>query len=194
MTVPMADVRIDDPGPLRLRRPLVADIPGILAVHSDPQVYSLDPAERHPDAEYTAEWLRPMIEHWDRFGFGYWTVLVPADWIPGGVPGPAAGDDGLVIAGMGGLRRHQPVSGPVVLNVYYRFAPAAQGRGLARALVDAAIRWADVHARSEDLVVRTRPANAAARRVGERAGFVFEGPEPDDPTMVQLRLPAAARR
>ena len=44
-----------------------------------------------------------------------------------------------------------------------------------------------------DLVVRTRPANAAARRVAERAGFVDLGLEPDTTDMQQLRL-AAPRR
>ncbi len=39
-------------------------------MHGDPEVYAFDPDERHPDEEYTAGWLRPMIEHWDRFGFG----------------------------------------------------------------------------------------------------------------------------
>ena len=38
-----------------------------------------------------------------------------------------------------------------------------------------------------DVVVRTRPANAAARRVAERAGYVDEGLEPGTTDMQLLR-------
>jgi ribosomal-protein-alanine N-acetyltransferase len=163
-------------GGIVLRRPTTADIPGIFAVHGDPQSYQFDPQETHRDPEFTAGWLAPILQHWDEHRFGYWTALVPAGVLPTGV-----------IAGMGGIRFHR-TSGEQVLNVYFRFASAARGRGLAGSLLTAAIDWAADNLPGTDLVIRTRPANAAALRVGERAGFADDGLDPDDPTMVILRL------
>lgn len=168
-----------------------ADAPGVLSVHGDPRVYTLDPHETHSDVAHSRRFIAPMIEHWKRRTFGYWVVLVPADWWPEGVPGDVAGDADRVHAGLGGVQRHL-VAGQPVLNVYFRLAPAVQGRGLAGRVVDAAARMAPEVTPGVDLVVRTRPANSAARRVAERAGFVDEGLEPGTTDMQLLRLPAAA--
>jgi len=94
-----------------------------------------------------------------------------------------------VHAGLGGIHHHT-IAGVPVLNVYFRFGPEVQGRGLAGAVVAEAIRMAPHVAPDVDLVVRTRPANAAARRVAERAGFVDEGLEPGTTDMQLLRLSA----
>lgn len=169
-----------------LRRPTLADAPGIFAVHHDPRVYRHDPDEVHPDVEHTNRFLAPMIQHWARHGFGYWTVLVPLTVWPQGGPGPEEADSGRVVAGLGGIE-HRTLCGRPVLNVYYRFAPATQGRGLARAVIRRALGIAPVVAPGLDLVVRTRPANAAARHVAERAGFVDEGLEPGATNMQLLR-------
>ena len=74
-----------------------------------------------------------------------------------------------------------------MLNVYYRFAPAAQGRGLARVVVEQSLALAPLVAPGTDVVVRTRPANAVARHVAERAGFIDEGLEPGTTDMQLLR-------
>ncbi len=170
-----------------LRRPDAGDAAGVLAVHGDPRVYSLDLDLLHKDLAMSAEFLIPLVEHWDRFGFGYWTVLAPGAWWPAGSAGPAAEDGARVNAGMGGIQ-HYEMAGESVLNVYYRFAPEVQGRGLARRVIETSVRVAAAAAPGLDLVVRTRPANAAARRVAERAGFVDEGLEPGTTDMQLLRL------
>lgn len=183
--------RIETPGGIVLRRPVEADAPGVFAVHSDPAVYVFDPQETHPDVEHSARFLAPMITHWAEHGFGYWAVLVPtAEW-RGGVPGMVSDDGDRVIAGLGGIQTHT-LQGTPVLNVYYRFAVATQGRGLAGAVVQHALALAPQVAPGRDVVVRTRPANAVARHVAERAGFVDEGLEPGTTDMQLLRCPAAA--
>lgn len=174
-----------------LRRPVAEDAAGVLAVHGDPRVYEHDPHLTQADLASAQSFLVEPLEHWDRWGFGFWTVLVPATWWPGGVPGPLPTDDGRVHAGLAGIRHHVMVDEPV-LNVYFRLAPQVQGRGLAGRLVRAAAQMASQVAPGVDLVVRTRPANGAARRVAERGGFVDEGLEPGDPGMRLLRLAARA--
>lgn len=170
-----------------LRRPEDPDAAGIFAVHGDPRVWTLDPAERHEDVEDTRRFMQPRLEHWAAHGFGYWTVTVPRAWWTSGVASPEDQDEHRVVAGLGGIELRS-MAGREVLNVYYRFAPEVHGRGLAGRVVEASIATAAARAPGVDLVVRTRPGNAAARRVAERAGFVDEGLEPGDDSMQLLRL------
>lgn len=173
-----------------LRSLVPDDAAGVLSVHGDERVYTLDPHERHPDLAHSQRFITPMVEHWQSHGFGYWTVLAPLDWWPEGVPGPDPRDGSRIHAGLGGIATHA-IQGVPVLNVYFRFAPAVQGRGLAGLVLAEAARMAPYVAPGGDIVVRTRPANAAARRVAERAGFVDEGLEPGTADMQLLRLSAA---
>jgi ribosomal-protein-alanine N-acetyltransferase len=179
---------IEDDG-LLLRTLLPPDAEGVLAVHGDPRVYTLDPHERHADLAHSQRFIAPMIEHWATHGFGYWTVLVPRTWWPAGVPGPEPRDGDRVHAGLGGIQHHA-ISGDPVLNVYFRLAPGVQGRGIAGRILAESVRVAPKVASGVDIVVRTRPANAAARRVAERGGFVDEGLEPGTTDMQLLRMRA----
>ena len=117
---------------------------------------------------------------------------MPRTWWPGGETAPLPSDGDRVSVGMGGIRHHA-MAGEDVLNVYYRLAPDVQGRGLGGRLLAACIALAPRVAPGADLVVRTRPANAVARRVAERAGFVDLGLEPGTTDMQLLRLGAPGR-
>jgi len=75
-----------------LRELALDDAAGVLSVHGDSRVYTLDPHEIHRDLAHSSGFIAPMIVHWRRHGFGYWTVLVPRDWWPEGVPGDLPGD------------------------------------------------------------------------------------------------------
>ncbi len=172
-----------------LRRIDAVDATGVLQVHGDPRVYVHDPNETHPGLAHTQAFLAPMITHWREHGFGYWTLLVPAATWPDGTASHQAEDAGRRIAGLGGVQHHT-MAGRPVLNVYFRFAPEVQGRGLAGTVLDCASMTARHVAPDLDIVVRTRPGNGAARRVAERAGYVDEGLESGDPTMRVLRLRA----
>jgi RimJ/RimL family protein N-acetyltransferase len=183
--------RVDAGDGVVLRRVLPQDAAGVLAVHGDPRVYELDPDLTHTDLATSAAFLEPLVAHWEEHGFGFWSVLVPTTWWPGGAPAPLPDDGDRVVAGMGGIRHHVLVGEPV-LNAYYRLSPEVQGRGLAGRVLAACTSMAPEVAPGTDLVVRTRPANAAARRVAERAGFVDLGLEPGDPGMQLLRLAAPA--
>lgn len=165
-----------------LRRVLPGDAAGVLAVHGDPRTYELDPQLVHADLVASEQFLAPAVQHWAEHGFGFWSVLVSPSWWPEGEPA----EGGRVNAGMGGIRHHV-LAGEPVLNVYYRLTSDVRGRGLAGRLLDTCLRMAPEVAPGLDLVVRTRPANAAARRVAERAGFVDLGVEPGTTDMQLLR-------
>lgn len=178
--------RIEATGGVVLRRPTAADRLGLFRVHADPAVYAYDPHETHTDLRHTDLLLAPVLAHWATHGFGYWSVLAPRAFTDGAGPGDGGEGGDPVIVGLGGIQ-HRTVSGHPALNVYFRFAPAAQGRGLARTLLREVHSLAPIVAPGTDVVVRTRPANAAARHVAERAGFVDEGLEPGTTDMQLLR-------
>ncbi len=71
-------------------------------------------------------------------------------------------------------------------------APAARGRGVAAALIDAVVRWATEQDRRTYLMVRSD--NAGARAAYERIGFVDRGvPEgwpAEEPPEHRMELPA----
>ena len=61
--------------------------------------------------------------------------------------------------------------GEPVLNLFYRFAPSAWGRGFAGEAAGAVTAWAATHVADLALIARVRPADTASQRVAERAGL-----------------------
>ena len=93
-------------------------------------------------------------------------------------------DGGECVGLVGG---HQAETGDHVDLVSMWTAPAARGKGVGAALVDAVIEWAD--GRAVELWV-TR-GNDAALRLYERCGFVETGdhqPLPSDPCKDEIRM------
>lgn len=59
-------------------------------------------------------------------------------------------------------------------------APAARGRGIGADLVETCWTWLQTAAPGFRLRLSVRRRNRAARRLYERLGFAFAGPDPDD--------------
>jgi ribosomal-protein-alanine N-acetyltransferase len=59
-----------------------------------------------------------------------------------------------------------------VLNLFYRFDPAAWGRGLATEAVSAVIEWVTCIRPDQRLVARIRPENTPSARVAAKTGLV----------------------
>jgi len=62
--------------------------------------------------------------------------------------------------------------GMKVLNLFYRFTPAAWGQGLAGEAATAVAAWATRQVPDLPLIARVRPANVASQRVAARAGLI----------------------
>jgi len=65
-----------------------------------------------------------------------------------------------------------PATNAFCWNLYYRFKPAAWGRGYATEAAAAALRAAEAVAADSPIVARTRPHNEPSRRVAERLGLL----------------------
>ena len=142
---------------LTLRRPTAGDLPAIYTLHADPAACAHNPS----DAVSTVAEARALYTRWDgqwrRSGYGYWTI-----WARGTSSGP------LGFCGV----KPATLADREVLNLFYRLAPAAWGRGFATEAARAVVAWADRHLTGWPVVARVRPANVASQRVAQRAGLV----------------------
>jgi len=59
-----------------------------------------------------------------------------------------------------------------ILNLFYRFAPAAWGNGYATEAATSVVGWAAAHQPDRPVLARVRPDNTASHRVAVRAGLV----------------------
>ncbi|MFI6587593.1 GNAT family N-acetyltransferase [Embleya sp. NPDC050493] len=161
---------------LVLTRPHPEDAAAVFAVHGDPETNRYNPHGPMRSAEEGVAFLTSMIEDWERDGIGYCAVAPRAD--PAGVFG---------FAGTQLTRRLRP-DGIPVFNLYYRFAPIAWGRGLAREAVDATLDLARGTLPTMPIVAVIDAANVPsltlARRVGFRASDAFVDREGRDVYML----------
>jgi RimJ/RimL family protein N-acetyltransferase len=140
---------------LALRRPVPSDVVAVHAIHRDPAAYEHNPSDALDTCDEAADLLERWLEHWRCFGFGYWVVRLRDSEQPLGFCGVKLTD----------------VDDRRALNLFYRFGPAAWGRGIATEAAGAVVRWAREHLPELPVVARVRPANTASQRVAVNAGL-----------------------
>jgi len=138
---------------LVLRAVVPADLPAVLALETDPAANAHRPGGP-PPVDVVAATLEGWVRSWQQHGIGYWLVE----------------HDGQAV-GLAGLRP-LTLADRACWNLYYRFSPAAWGRGFATSAAREAVRVARAATPVLPVVARTRPANRAAVRVAERAGLL----------------------
>jgi RimJ/RimL family protein N-acetyltransferase len=138
---------------LRLRRITAADIPAVVALSTDPRTNRHRPDGTPTPDEATAI-TRRFIRGWEEHGIGYWLVEHEARDV--GVAGITATTLGDVDC----------------WNLYYRFSPEVQGRGLAAEATREAIAVARELTAEWPVVARTRPDNEPAIRLALAIGLV----------------------
>ncbi|WP_245955598.1 GNAT family N-acetyltransferase [Nonomuraea fuscirosea] len=135
-----------------LSRVTADDLDAVHEIHADPRTSVYHPSGPVTDLESSRAMLDLWLADWEERGIGYWAAR-PVD-------------EPLVL-GFGGLRR-AIVDGREVLNLYYRFRPAAWGKGYAVELARAAL---DVGEGLGQVVAVIRDINLPSRRVAERIGM-----------------------
>jgi [ribosomal protein S5]-alanine N-acetyltransferase len=139
---------------LSARRPTADDLAAVWRIHSDPETYRHHPAGCPHHREEAAGLLDHWVEHWQRWGFGYAVIRT------------LGSPDAIGFAGL----RWQRLGGPV-LNLYYRFAPAAWGHGHATEIAAAIVAWARTTHPATPVIARIALNNPASMRVAERIGM-----------------------
>jgi len=138
---------------LSLRRPTADDVDAILAVHSDPRACAHNPSDALATRAEAEDLYQRWDNHWLRHGFGYWVVGESQETL-----------------GFCGVKFMRMPERPV-LNLFYRFAPSAWGRGFASEAATAVVRWVTANVSDHPVIARVRPDNVASQRVAVKAGL-----------------------
>ena len=170
---------------LRLDAVVPEDLDEHFALMSDPDVWRHLPSGRHTEPARTAEGIWHSVDHWARDGLGYWTARLRED-----LPGTTLRAGAVVGTGGCALR-----VGTSWWNLYYRFTPAAWGKGLAAELVTAAMDAAHAVAPDRPIVAYLLEHNVESRGRAERSGLqlVWRGPDAGNPDLDAVRLVYADR-
>lgn len=139
---------------LRLRRPSEGDRAFHTEVHSDPRLYTHAPHVLGTP-ETNRAFFDAILAHWEERGFGYWV----AEDLQTGMP-----------LGWVGVKQQEGY-----LNLYYRFAAEAQGRGLAREAGRAAVAMATEWQHHDPVRALVKDHNTASVRTAESVGLVRTG-------------------
>lgn len=155
-----------------------ADLEEIHALYSDERVWRHLPSGRFADLARTQAWLEAKLAGWERHGLGSWTARDPVD-------GALLGSGGCDLRG-----EQAPF-----WNLGYRFAPEAQGRGLASELSRVALREARRVRPEVAVVAYLLEHNAASAAVARKVGLELRhrGPDAGNPDPDAVRLVYASR-
>ncbi|WP_113699598.1 GNAT family N-acetyltransferase [Nonomuraea lactucae] len=140
---------------LSLLRPTTEDIDAIFAIHTDPEATLHNPSDALTNRDEAHDLYERWNDQWQRCGYGYWVVR-------------RHGSSRQL--GFCGIKPME-LYGMKILNLFYRFIPAAWGQGLAGEAATAVVTWASRKAPDLPLIARVRPANIASQRVAVRAGL-----------------------
>jgi RimJ/RimL family protein N-acetyltransferase len=143
---------------LVLRRWSEADLPGLVAVLSQPAVWTALWPGREPDAAFAAKRIEHHVRHWSEHGFGLLIVEVGA---------PSA-----EIAGWAGPSHPDFAPGlETEVEIGWTLAPAHWGRGLATEAARAAIAATFAALDVERVISLVHPENHRSRGVARRLGM-----------------------
>ncbi|HUG14955.1 MAG TPA: GNAT family N-acetyltransferase [Thermomicrobiales bacterium] len=141
---------------LILRRPTVADIETIHAIHSDPRTLEHNPGDALASREEAIERFRRWDAHWDAENIGYFSVDL-------------RDDDGTI--GFCGVKL-VTFQGQRVLNLFYRFDPRWWGQGYAGEAAGALLSFVERELSHLPLIAKVRPENVASHHIVARLGMV----------------------
>lgn len=139
-------------------RPIQAsDLDALVTIWADPEVTRFLPSRGVPIArENAAKSLQSFTLHWQRRGYGIWTILE---------------DTSSHMIGYCGLRYLDELD---EVEVLYGLARTYWGRGIITQAVKASITYGFNIANLDRIVAIALPENIASRRVMEKSGLCYE--------------------
>lgn len=155
------------------RAPTSSDLDCLYAVYSDPQTQQFNPSGPMTEKAQAAALLARWTEHWDVHGYGWWAI--------------ARREAPDRVIGFGGIAFHDYL-GKQRMNLGYRFAVEAWGKGFATETGETALRHALVTLGLNEVFGFVRPANLASARVLEKIGMQRCGELDDVPGQPPSRL------
>jgi ribosomal-protein-alanine N-acetyltransferase len=146
---------------LRLRHFSLDDIDAYYeAIISDGDVMRYLPAGEARPKDYAERFIRHFLDHWAKYGFGMWAVILKAD---------------TTFIGHCGLNT---IPNSTEIEVAYALAKPYWGQGLASEGARAALRYGFETVGLEQIVAVAIPENIASRKVMTKIGMTYEGIKP----------------
>jgi len=149
-------------GRLLVRRPTLEDLDDVFRIHGDLRTNAHNPAGPDRSRDASRRRLEEWLDHWARYGFGYWTALAADDVVAGSEEGAVVGFACV---------RHGTWLGRPMLNLYYRLARERWGRGYGTEVARHAVEWAASAHLELPVVARTRTENVGSQRTAEAVGL-----------------------
>ncbi|WP_223502702.1 GNAT family N-acetyltransferase [Pseudomonas sp. BF-R-24] len=150
------------------RKPELSDGTRLFEIYSDPQTQLFNPAGPMRTTDQAEALLSTWIEHWTQQGFGWWAIAEKAS------------PDYII--GFGGVGYYDYL-GDLRLNVGYRFASVAWGKGYATEMGKFALNLAFTTPGNERIWAVVRPDHTASIKVLEKIGMQRCGVLDDAPGM-----------
>jgi RimJ/RimL family protein N-acetyltransferase len=141
---------------LILRPPKAEDLAALFAIYGDPATNQFNPAGPLREISQAQALLGGWLAHWQEKGFGQWAI--------------ATREAADTVIGFGGIdaRMYLDVER---LNLGYRFAVTAWGKGYATELSQAALDYGFSDLQLPDIFAVVRPNHLASIRVLEKIGM-----------------------
>lgn len=142
---------------LLLRQATAGDLQSLFDIYGDPETNLSNPAGPLASLEKAEEVLQKWIAHWNMQGFGMWAISLKDD------PDRTIGFGGLSLKKYGIKER---------LNLGYRFATTAWGKGYATEMCLANLDYAFNQLKQPAIYAVVRPENTASIKVLEKIGML----------------------
>ncbi|NWC94917.1 MULTISPECIES: GNAT family N-acetyltransferase [unclassified Pseudomonas] len=141
---------------LILRAPTVDDVASVLAIYGDPETHRYNPAGPLADIAQAKAALDRWLAHWATHGFGQWAISTrdAPEWV----------------IGFGGITLY-PYNEVERINLGYRFAVSAWGKGYATELATAALHYGFKALDQPQVYGVVRPGHQASIKVLEKIGM-----------------------
>jgi ribosomal-protein-alanine N-acetyltransferase len=141
---------------LILRKPNQGDVDALFAIFGDPRANTFNPAGPYRKRTDAEDAMKRWHAHWDRHGFGEWTVCLKS------TPKEIIGFGGLSYSMFGKQEK---------INLGYRFSTQAWGRGLASEFAEAAVHAGFRILHMSEICATVQENHFASRRGLEKAGL-----------------------
>ncbi|KPE51721.1 GNAT family N-acetyltransferase [Chryseobacterium indologenes] len=150
---------------LILRKPVKEDFERFFEINHNPETHIHNPGGPMSFEKAESTFAR-MLDHWEKYNFGGW-VIAEKD-----IPGNTIGFGGLSYKLYGEEEK---------LNLGYRLAPEAWGKGYATEFTKKVIDLGLNEDNKEEIFAIVRPGNIASVKVLEKAGMIQIGTLNDVP-------------
>jgi [ribosomal protein S5]-alanine N-acetyltransferase len=150
-------MKVDSPR-LHLRQPLMSDTDIYFEIFGSPDTNLFNPFGPIPNFAKAKEIVEKIIEHWKKYRFGVWAI--------------STHDNPNEIIGFGGISYYL-YGNQERLNLGYRFAKSAWGKGFATELSIFAIEYGFNTLLLHEIFALVRPLHKASIKVLTKSGLIL---------------------